>query len=153
MMGRTHMAFGFLAGMLTYPFFGANWLLFLPLAVLGSLAPDVDHENSKINRMLPITRWIPKFFQHRGFFHSAFAVIILYIVFYSANLKTIGLPIAIGYAAHLASDCLTQAGCNLLHPVSNFRISGFVRTDGAMELMIMGGVLLADAFLVVKHFL
>ncbi|VVB81742.1 LexA-binding, inner membrane-associated putative hydrolase [uncultured archaeon] len=153
MMGRTHMAFGFLAGMLTYPLLGANWMLFLPLAVLGSLVPDVDSENSKINRMLPITRWIPKFFQHRGFFHSLFAVAILYILFYAANLKTIGLPIAIGYAAHLASDCLTQNGCNLLHPISNFRISGFVRTDGAMELLVMGAAIFADALLVVKHFL
>lgn len=149
-MGRTHMAFGFLAGMLTYPLFGANWLLFVPLATIGALFPDVDHENSKINKTLPVTRWIPTFFKHRGIFHSIFAPIILYVIFYSANLKTIGLPLTIGYLAHLASDCLTQSGCNLLHPLSNFRISGFVRTDGAMELIIMGAVLLANILLVTK---
>ena len=151
MMGRTHMAFGFLAGMLTFPLFGANWLLFVSLATVAALFPDVDHENSKINKILPVTRWIPKFFQHRGFFHSLFAVAIIYLVFAITKHTNIGTPIAIGYAAHLASDCLTQAGCNLLHPASNFRISGFVRTDGAMELIVLGAVLLADAFLIVRH--
>ena len=151
MMGRTHMAFGFLAGMLTFPIFGANWLIFLPLAVFGSLFPDVDHENSKINRMLPVTRWIPTVFKHRGFFHSIFPAIILYAGFHLAGLNYIGLPLTIGYLAHLGSDCLTRTGCNLLHPISSFRISGFIMTDGAMELITLGAVMFADTLLVVKH--
>ena len=151
MMGRTHMALGFLAGILLFPVFNANWLLFVPLVTFGALLPDVDHKSSKINRMLPVTRWVPGFFKHRGFFHSVFPPVIIYIIFYYLNLTMIGLPLAIGYLTHLGSDCLTRLGCNLLHPVSKFRIQGFVYTNGMMELIIFGGVLLFDALLLIKH--
>lgn len=152
MMGRTHMAFGFLAGILLFAAFNQPWYLFIPLAMLGSLLPDVDHEKSKINRMIPVTRWVPMFFKHRGFFHSIFPAIIIYIGFHYANLDLVGIPLAIGYIAHLLSDCLTRMGCNLLHPFSTFRIQGFIHTDGAMELMTLGAVLFLDLLLVFKTF-
>ncbi len=151
MMGRTHMAFGFLAGMLLFPVFDANWLLFVPLVTFGALLPDVDHKNSKINRILPVTKWIPSFFKHRGFFHSIFPAIIIYLLFHYFKLDIIGLPLTIGYFTHLGSDCLTKLGCNLLHPVSNLRIQGFVYTNGMMELLVFGGILLFDAVLLLKH--
>ena len=151
MMGRTHMAFGLLAGILLFSFFSAKWFIFIPLVVLGSLLPDVDHENSKINRMLPITRWIPVFFKHRGFFHSIFPAIIIFAIFHYTNLDIVGIPLTIGYLSHLASDCLTRLGCNLLHPVSNLRIQGPVMTDGLMELLVLGLVLFLDILLLVKH--
>ena len=151
MMGRTHLAIGLLAALLLLPVIGQTWYIFIPLILLGSLLPDVDHENSKINKMLPITRWIPKVFAHRGFFHSIFPAIIIYAGFYFAKLEYIGLPLAIGYTSHLASDCFTRLGCNLLHPVSTFRIRGPVMTNGLMELITLGGVILLDALLVIKH--
>jgi inner membrane protein len=152
MMGRTHMAFGLLAGILLFTFFGAKWYVFIPLVVLGSLLPDVDHENSKINRMLPVTRWIPVFFKHRGFFHSVFPAIILFAVFHYLKLDIIGIPLAVGYLTHLASDCLTRLGCNLLHPVTNFRIQGPIMTDGLMEFITLAGIIVLDALLIIKHF-
>jgi len=152
MMGRTHMAFGFLAGVLFYSFFHQQWYYFIPLAVLGSLLPDVDHQNSKINRMIPVTRWVPVLFKHRGFFHSIFPVILIYAGFHYAGQDIIGIPLAVGYAAHLLSDCLTKMGCNLLHPLSTFRVQGFIHTDGPMELMTLGGVMVLNAILVLKQF-
>jgi inner membrane protein len=151
MMGRTHMAIGLLAGLLLFPILHQPWYYFIPLAILGSLLPDVDHENSKINRMLPITKWIPKVFEHRGFFHSIFPAVILYTVFYYGGLEYIGLPLTVGYLSHLASDCMTRLGCNLLHPVSHFKIQGPVTTDGIMEIITLGGVLLLDALIAAKH--
>ncbi len=151
MMGRTHLAIGLLAGLVLFPFFHQPWYIFIPLVVFASLLPDVDHQNSKINRMLPITRWIPAVFAHRGFFHSIFPAIIIYAGFYFAKLEHIGLPLALGYSSHLASDCFTRLGCNLLHPVSTFRIQGPIMTNGLMELLTLGSVLLLDALLVVKH--
>lgn len=153
MMGRTHMAIGLLAGLALFPFFSQHWYIFIPLVVLGSLLPDVDHQNSKINRMFPLTNWIPTFFAHRGFFHSIFPAIIIYAGFHFAKLDIIGIPLAIGYTSHLASDCFTRLGCNLLHPVSTFRIQGPVTTDGLMELLTLGGVLILDALIAVRHFL
>src|SRR5574341_660493 len=151
MMGRTHMAIGLLAGLLLFKLFNQPWYYFIPLVVLGSLLPDVDHENSKINRMMPLTRWIPKVFVHRGFFHSIFPAAIIYIGFHLAKLDVVGIPIAIGYTSHLASDCFTRLGCNLLHPVSTFRIQGPIMTDGLMEWITLAGVLILNALIVAKN--
>ncbi|MBI4146524.1 metal-dependent hydrolase [Candidatus Woesearchaeota archaeon] len=153
MMGRTHMAIGFLVGLLVLPFVQPdNSLLFVFLVTFASLWPDVDHENSKINRLLPITRWIPRVFVHRGFFHSVFPALILYGVFWYFGLAWIGLPLALGYLTHLASDCLTRLGCNLLHPVSTFRIQGFVWTDGLVEFALFGVVVVLDVVVGVMRF-
>ncbi len=137
MMARTHMAIGFLCGLILIPFFDVNPFVFVSLIVLGAILPDVDHENSKINRLFPLTRWVPKFFQHRGFFHSVFPPVILFVLFYFSDLFFLGLPLIIGYVVHLVSDCLTKAGCNLLYPLSTFRIQGFVMTDSVMESVIL----------------
>lgn len=151
MMGRTHIAFGLLVGLLTYSIFHQKWYFFIPLAMLGSLLPDIDHEKSKINRIIPVTKVVPLLFKHRGFFHSVFPVIIIYALFHHSNLDIIGVPLAVGYSAHLLSDCFTRMGCNLLYPLSKFRIQGFIHTNGAAELIVLGGILLADALLVLKH--
>ncbi len=151
MMGRTHMAIGLLTGLILFPLLHQKWYIFIPLVILGSILPDVDSENSKINRMLPLTRWIPKFFAHRGFFHSIFPAAIIYAAFYFTNLNYIGLPLAIGYLSHLASDCVTRQGCNLLHPVSQFRVQGPIMTNGLMELLIVIGAIVLDVLLAVKY--
>jgi inner membrane protein len=153
MMGRTHMAIGLLAGLVLFTFFNQPWYIFIPLVIFGSLLPDVDHENSKINRMIPLTRWIPTFFVHRGFFHSIFPAIIIYVGLHLAKLDILGIPLAIGYTSHLASDCLTRLGCNLLHPISTFRIQGPIMTNGLMELLTLGGVIILDVLIMVKHIL
>ncbi len=149
MMGRTHMAIGFLAGLLALPFVDLNPLIFLPLVVFASLLPDVDHENSKINRLLPITRVIPMFFSHRGFFHSIFPPLALYGVVWYAGLPQIALALTVGYCSHLLSDCCTRLGCNLIHPLSTFRIQGPIFTDGLMEYVLFGGVMVANGALIV----
>lgn len=145
------MAIGLLVGLLLFTFFDFQWYIFIPLVIFGSLLPDVDHQNSKINRILPITRWIPTFFTHRGFFHSIFPAIIIYAGFHITKLDVLGIPLAIGYTSHLASDCFTRLGCNLLHPISTFRIQGPIMTDGLMELLTLASVLVLDVLIVVKH--
>ena len=149
-MWRTHVAFGLLSGLLFFKHFNAAWFVFLPLAMLGSLFPDVDHENSKINKVLPVTKIVPALFKHRGFFHSIWPAAIFYLGFHLARLDYIGIPLAIGYLAHLVSDGLTEAGCNLLHPVTTMRIQGFIRTNSTMELAAFAIALVIDGFLVWK---
>ncbi len=151
MMGRTHMAFGFLAGVVFYGVFHANWLIFIPLAVFGSLLPDIDHHNSKINRIIPVTQIVPTLFKHRGFFHSIWPAGILYFGFSAVGLGVYGIPLTVGYLSHLFSDCLTKLGCNLLHPLSTFRVQGFIYTDGPMELITLGVVYCLGALLVLQH--
>ncbi|PIN75279.1 hypothetical protein COV18_03755 [Candidatus Woesearchaeota archaeon CG10_big_fil_rev_8_21_14_0_10_37_12] len=139
MMGRTHAIIGLLTALVLFPFFDIHWALFIPLVVLASYLPDVDHENSKINRVIPLTRLVPKFFKHRGFFHSAFPPLLIYLIAWHYGYLHIGIPITIGYLSHLISDSLTKLGCNFLHPISNFRISGFVTTGGKMEYLVFAG--------------
>ncbi|MBW3019536.1 metal-dependent hydrolase [Candidatus Woesearchaeota archaeon] len=151
-MARTHMTFGLLAGLVMFPVFHQAWYLFIPFAVLGSLFPDVDHENSKINKMVPVTKWVPKFFRHRGFFHSIFPALIIYLVFHYAKLDIVGIPVAIGYFSHLFSDALTKSGVNLLHPASTLRVQGFIETGGAIELIVFGAVGCLSLLMLIKRF-
>ncbi|MBS3124953.1 metal-dependent hydrolase [Candidatus Woesearchaeota archaeon] len=150
MMGRTHMAIGFLAGLALFKLFDSNPLLFICLATLGSLLPDLDHEKSMINRLLPVTRWIPWLFRHRGFFHSIFPALIILFAGLIFSFQMIALPLAIGYLVHLFSDCLTRQGCNLLHPFSTFRIQGFLVTGGLVEFVILGIVLVLDVLILAR---
>ncbi len=153
MMARTHMAFGFLAGLIFLPIIQPkSTALFLTITTVASILADVDHEKSRINKLFPLTRWVPKFFKHRGFFHSAFPPIMIYAGLHYARLDYIGIPMTIGYLSHLASDCLTQMGCNFLHPISTLRVQGFIHTDGTMELATLGIVLFLNALLVAKLF-
>lgn len=152
MMGRTHMAIGFLTGLVGSAFLDVNPVVFTLLTTFGSLLPDIDHEKSKINRAVPVTRWIPRIFKHRGFFHSLFPPVIMIFFFWQFNLMDLGLPLVVGYLSHLASDCLTKLGCNLLYPVSTFRVQGFVMTDGVVEFAILTFVIITNAVLVLKNF-
>lgn len=152
-MGRTHMAIGFLAGLLALPFTDLHPFLFLPLVVFASLWPDVDHENSKINRLVPVTRFVPVFFSHRGFFHSVFPPAAIYGAFWYAGLPQIALALTVGYCSHLLSDCCTRLGCNLIHPLSTFRIQGPIFTDGLMEYVLFGAVMVANGALIGSYFL
>lgn len=152
MMWKTHLVFGLLAASFAFSFFHSPWYVFFPLAALGALLPDIDHEGSKINKLLPVTRWVSKFFAHRGFFHSIFPVLILYFAFKYFGLLSIGIPLCIGYVAHLASDCLTHMGIGLLHPVLNLRIEGFLKTGGFTETAIFLVVLAGTFFRLIRLF-
>ena len=150
MMGRTHSAIGLLTAIVLLPFFDIHWMLFIPLVVFASYLPDVDHENSKINRVIPLTRWIPKLFKHRGVFHSIFPPTIIYLAAWQYGYLQIGIPVAIGYLSHLISDSLTKLGCNFLHPISNFRIQGFVTTGGIIEFVIFCAVIILSLLAILR---
>jgi len=143
MMGRTHMVFGFLAGLLFLPQTNTlNMIIFLSLTTFSSLFPDIDHEGSKINKIFPITKVFAKFFKHRGFFHTIFPPAIIYGLAYVFGWTSIALPIVIGYLAHLFSDGLTKMGVNLLHPVATLRVQGFIQTGGLWEMITLVVVLI-----------
>jgi len=150
-MGRTHLALGLLIGLALLPVFKpAHPILFVIIVTLASLLPDIDEENSTVNKKLP-TRWIAKLVKHRGVFHTIWPALILYFVLHYFKLDLLGIPLAIGYLAHLAGDCVTRQGCNLLHPVSTLRIQGFLHTGSATELIVLGGILIIDAVLIFKQ--
>ncbi len=148
MMFRTHLAFGFLIGLLSIKYLTPrNQVFFIALCLLGSLLPDIDHPRSKIGKHVKI---ISVFFEHRGFFHSGFAVAGLVVLFVSlAKLNVYTLGLIIGYASHILIDVMTKEGIMLLHPFSKFRINGIMRTGAPFEYLFLGGLLLADIYVLV----
>jgi inner membrane protein len=169
MRGTTHLAIGLLVALLVLlvlPAFASvvqlpsiNPVVFIPLVLLGALLPDVDHENSKINRVVPVTRIIPWFFSHRGFFHSLWPPFIILFMAFSAATSTItavfpalGIYLVIGYISHLLSDMLTRAGIGPFHPLLRFRLKGPLRTGGIAELLLFMVIVVADALLIISFF-
>ncbi|MCK4589204.1 MAG: metal-dependent hydrolase [Nanoarchaeota archaeon] len=150
MMGRTHLAFGVLAGLMFMPFYHHNLILYFVLVLIGALLPDIDHEGSKINSIFPITRWLARFFKHRGFFHSIFPPLIIFGALWYFNWGYIGIALGVGYLSHLFSDGLTKMGVNFLHPVANLHLAGFIETGKVAENVVFFAVIVLSIVKVVS---
>ncbi|MBU0536026.1 MAG: metal-dependent hydrolase [Nanoarchaeota archaeon] len=139
MMFRTHITIGFLAGLLMLPMLTPlNPVLFIFLALVGSAMPDIDHPESEIGRKVKIVAFL---FEHRGFFHSLFATLLFYLLFiyYLGSLRygVYVFAFVIGYFSHILSDSLTREGIMPFHPLSKFRVHGFIRTGKGFEYVLL----------------
>lgn len=134
-MGRTHMLFGFLAGLfaiqLLHP---SNQILFIFLVVLGALLPDIDHPESKLGSRV---RLIGKMFEHRGFFHSVFAVALFVFPFWYFTQRIYAYAVLIGVLSHLLADVISHMGIMPFAPLSKFKLRGFIKTNSAGENIIL----------------
>ena len=127
MLATTHIAFAILCGLLLLLVFPITDVpVFFTFLVIGSILPDVDHKGSIINKLVPLTRWVPYLFKHRGVFHSLFPVALLSGVFYILRAPTIGIYLCIGYLSHLLSDAMTSLGVGLFYPLSKSRARGWI---------------------------
>lgn len=150
-MAKTHMAFGLLFGLAVLPLLNSeNKLVFLGLAVFASLLPDLDHEESFINQKLRIFKPFARFLTHRGILHTIWIPLALWIILWISLDFTCGSAIFIGYFAHLFSDGLTKNGVNIIHPLSQMRLQGFVQTGGMFEIVVFIFVLALDIVLALK---
>ncbi|MFO8016661.1 MAG: metal-dependent hydrolase [Candidatus Woesearchaeota archaeon] len=137
-MFRTHLVIGFLAGLLLIQAWEpGNQLLFMALVLIGSALPDIDHPESKVGRKVKVGAML---FEHRGFFHSIFAVLMLFLLIthYMTDMRY-GLYIAalpLGYLAHIIADCTTREGIMPFHPLSRMRLNGLIRTGGLAEYVL-----------------
>lgn len=152
MMFRTHLAFGFLIGILSLKIIETSHpVIFIALVTIFTSLPDIDHPKSKIGRKLFFISWpISLIFKHRGFFHSIFPPLILFFTFRYLKLEFIAFPLLIGYLSHLIGDSLTKEGINFLHPVSKFTIKGPIRTGGILEAAIFILIVILDVILTIK---
>lgn len=146
MIFRTHLALGFLIGLLSLSFLDiANPVIFIVLITIFSSLPDIDHPRSKIGRkFFFFSAPISLIFKHRGFFHSIFPPIILFSIFTYFKISFLAFAIAIGYIAHLIGDAMTKEGINFLHPLSTLRIQGPLTTGGKLEVIIFVALMIAD---------
>lgn len=99
---------------------------------VGALLPDVDQNNSRINKHLPIS--LGKLFNHRGMTHSligfglfmSLTYLLFNAVFHFGNMQNAGthvtyclwLGLSLGYILHMLEDSWSQAGILWLAPFS-----------------------------------
>ena len=144
-MFRTHIVFGLLIGLFVLPAFPeTNLFLFLFLVAFGAGLPDIDHPDSVMGRKVKIIGWI---FDHRGFFHSFFAVVLFGLLGFAIfKNEVMGFALALGYLSHLIGDALTHEGIAPFNPILKFRISGFFSTGHLIErilfIVFIGGIVL-----------
>ena len=108
MMYYTHLTFGLLVSLLSLTIFEIqNKILFIIITIFFSIFPDIDETHSKLGRKYKITsKLINFFFGHRGFIHTVYIPLLLFIIFNFINYE-IGFAILVGYFSHLFLDFLT----------------------------------------------
>ena len=134
MLYYTHLAFGFLLGLVGINYFNIqNQILFIILVLFAALLPDIDSPNSKLGSKVKI---ISLFFKHRGILHSLLILPVISLILLYFNYSRFSLPVLIGYVSHLIGDSITKEGIMLFSPLSKFRIKGFIKTGGIIEHII-----------------
>ncbi|AFA41007.1 putative inner membrane protein [Wigglesworthia glossinidia endosymbiont of Glossina morsitans morsitans (Yale colony)] len=89
------------------------------------LLPDIDHPSSFLGKKLSwISVPISKTFGHRGFTHSLFACLCLYIMIFSIPFVRNFFPLdfscalLVGYFSHILADFLTPLGVPIFWPLN-----------------------------------
>lgn len=163
MLGRTHSIAGVASGLALSHFVAGEFAAINEYAVLGivtvsalvgSLAPDVDIENSTFSKRVPILSFpyrlfakLPfKCFQHRGITHSLlFPVLFVGLCMYFPAMSPYLMLVLLGWAAgdlsHIVLDMLNYKGVAIFSPVFNkmFHLTPYalaVESGSAAETVI-----------------
>jgi len=137
MMYHTHLAFGLLFSLVSLYFIHpTNKYVFIAIILIAALLPDADHEKSKINSSIPGLKLVSKVFGHRGLLHSVWIPLCLWLIIYFGFHSSYGIAVFIGYLSHLFSDGLTKMGINMIHPLNQLRIQGFIETGSVAEHLV-----------------
>ncbi len=128
----------------------SNKFIFVAAVLIATFIPDLDSHSSKIGRK-GISKVLTAFTKHRGIMHSFtflfFLIFILFLILLEA-----GLGFFIGYSLHLVCDAFTKRGIVPFYPFK-FRIRGFIRTGGAVEIVLFFMFLVGDIYFGVMKFL
>jgi len=140
MLFNTHILLGITLFIVIKDFFkGGNEIVFFLLVLLGSIFPDIDSPNSKINQWSGfIGKIVTLFANHRGVFHSLPLYLILFFLITFFWSKYYASALFIGYLAHIIGDGITRGGVKIFYPFSFFKIRGPVKVGGYFEWVIFG---------------
>jgi inner membrane protein len=132
MMGRTHLAIALFFVLL---FMGSmpNKLVFVPVALIAAILPDIDNANSKIGSHR-VMRLLQFFVRHRGVIHS-FTLCILISVLFAFFIPMLAFPFFLGYSLHLLADSFTIEGIQPFWPWSR-SVNGMIHTGAYTEKAI-----------------
>jgi inner membrane protein len=144
-MAGSHVVLGAAAWLVAAPHLGQPDVAPLPLglAVLGALAPDIDHPKSWIGKRLrPVSIMLAGILGHRGLSHSLFAVVGCgWLLLRSGWPAQVVAPLVVGYLSHLAADLLTPGGLRLAWPFKGTWSLPLCRTGSPFEPMVVAVVL------------
>lgn len=133
MKGTAHMVMGTFIGSMAVKILTPDipqTIMIMGVALIGSIAPDIDTMNSTISQKLPLIAVFGSLFGHRRFFHSPLALLILWFFWGKYQL---GLIFCLGYAGHLLQDLFTRGGIPLLFPYGKrFELAPF-KTGGVFD--------------------
>jgi len=100
------------------------------LLVFFAILPDIDKYNSKIGKKFLFISIPLNMLGHRGFMHSMWVVILLYMLLLPLGLGAA----ALGYFSHLILDMLTPQGIKLFWPL--FSVKGYFKTGGVVDWLL-----------------
>lgn len=144
MLFWTHLIVG-IFGILLFIHRYENWLGFLVLGIIGSVFLDIDSYNSKLGKKF-LSRVFTSFTKHRGFIHSFFFVVLIYLILYYF-FGSISTGFLIGGIIHLIIDSFTIQGVKLFFPFK-YKFRSFVKSGGFFEIIIFLIFLILDVFLI-----
>jgi len=151
MLWYTHLAFGFLFGLISMRFlYYNNVYFFFAFVLLGALIPDIDTPKSKVGSKFGIfSKFIEAVLGHRGIVHTVWGMLVICGLFWIFVSKTYGAALFAGFFSHLAIDGLTKKGINFLHPVSKVRLSGFIESGSATEMILFVLIIALSVIMVI----
>lgn len=150
MLFKTHIAFGFLLGLLGIEFLKPeNQLLFMTIVLISSIFPDIDHPNSKFGKNIKIIGFL---FEHRGFFHSFIflALVNIPLFLYLKQYLILIYAFNIGFISHIIIDIINHMGIMPFHPFSKFRIKGFIKTGALIETLLFFVLIILDVWKLIR---
>jgi inner membrane protein len=139
MNGRSHLFIGLSVGVALAAASAAPPLVvagIVAAAATGSLLPDVDHRNAKINRYTPpgagtLTQAI---IGHRTWTHSFWFVALLSLLVLLPIERWLVVALIAGVLSHIAADAMTARGIKLFYPWLWVRVPVIWRVVGWLGL-------------------
>ena len=132
MLAKTHLLAGLLFSWLVVEVVSISheWL-FVLVFTFASVLPDIDsHESMLGSKIKPLSFLFEIIFGHRGFLHSIWIPLALFVLLWYLGFFALGLAALMGYVLHLIMDSMTMGGVKFFG-IKKF--SGFLKTGGLVE--------------------
>lgn len=148
MLLRTHFVITLFFVLIILPLVDDK-IIFISVALIATLLPDIDTRFSKIGK-IKIFRPLQLFFNHRGVLHS-FTFLFLLSLIFTIFVPILVLPFFIGYGLHLLADSFTHQGIKAFYPI-NTVYSGRFKTGGTIEFILFLSLIMIDVLLIFNFF-
>jgi len=122
-------------------------LVFLLVAMIATVLPDIDSRFSSIGRK-KIARVLQFFTKHRGIIHS-FTFLILITIGLVFVFPIVAFGFFLGYGFHLLADSFTKDGITPFYPYK-IKSRGSLTTGGRIEIIVLISFLFLDIFLILQ---